>query len=1503
MSTAMRDEGGELSPTKRALLEIRELRARLTAYEKAASEPIAIVGIGCRLPGGVVDEESLWAALRNGLDAIGEVPTDRWNVGELFDPDPDRAGRMSTRYGGFLESIDEFDAGFFGIAPREAASMDPQQRLFLEVAWEALEDAGVAPDRLGGSATGVFVGAGNSDYGRLLFHERNEIDAYSGSGGSLSVIAGRLSYTLGLQGPSLCVDTACSSSLVAVHLAIQSLRRRECDLAVVGGVNVILSPEAHITFTKARMLAPDGRCKTFDAAADGYGRGEGCVVVVLRRLGDARARGERVLAVMRGSAVNQDGRSAGLTAPNGPSQEAVIRSALIAAGLQPSDIDYVEAHGTGTPLGDPIELHALGAAYGAGRDPDRPLWVGSCKANFGHLEAAAGLTGLIKTVAALRRRELPRQLHLRRPNPLVDWAGLPLRVATAPQGWPAAVGQPARAGVSSFGFSGTNAHVIVEEADPSADAQGIKKAIAHQKERPFHVLALSARDPAALRELARRYCARMFAPVEGAPGAADICWSANTGRAHLAHRLAVSGEDSAAIRAALNGFVGGRKPAVSVEGTSANRPRVAFLFTGQGSQYADMGRGLYDSVPAFRAAVDRCASILDPLLDRPLMSLLADGTGALDRTANAQPALFTIEYAMAQMWSAWGIRPALVLGHSLGEYVAACVAGVIPLDDALRVIAERGRICENLRGDGAMAAVFAPAERIEAAIGCSAGRGGPLAIAAYNGPEHVIVSGARAAVEALSASFSSRGIRVTPLRISHGFHSPLVEPAVAPMRQALERVRFDQAKVPVVSNVSGRIAGAEELSNPDYWLRHLTSPVRFAESLNSALGHDITHFIEMGPHPVLLGMAAEVVGPRSIGLLPTLRRGLPDWKELIESVRRLYADGSAIDWEEFDRGHARRRVAVPTYPFQRRRHWFGSRIASATASGAISGADAASHAKSMVRSTLSRQVLRGPHSVNLSNYGQRWEVLGRLTDSHARTILRDCGIFAAAGDRANLQSVQQRLGAPSTYRHLLKRWLQRIVDSGDLKVVDGDYVAERALPDPELAARWDEAATAMADNPAVLRYIGHCGNLLPAVISGRENALETLFPGGALDLAEGIYERSAPMQYINGLAASAIEAFVAARGARAPLRVLEIGAGTGGSSSAFIPMFPADRTTYWYTDVTPLFFDHARVKFADHPFVQFAQCDLEEDLPGQGFPHGSFDVVLAANVVHATRDLRASLRSIRQVLAPGGLLLMIESTRHLAWFDMTTGLIEGWQLFADDLRTDDPLLAPSAWLEALGAAGFDDAGAWPRPEDATGEIGQHVLIGWAGDTASERAAPGSRHDAEAQAMQLPGAVAAAPPSGSAGSDDHPIRRIVAEAPAAERPELLRAFVRDHVVQVLRLQSDEAPGRNDRLMDLGLDSLMAVQLRNRLGSGLGLVRPLPASLMFDHPTIDAIADHLLVELDAPADVVDEGGPPANASASAVLAAVARKDEGLGAAAIAAMSEAEVEAVLLNRLGNL
>jgi acyl transferase domain-containing protein/SAM-dependent methyltransferase len=1465
-----------LSPLKRAILELREMRAKLDEMESSQKESIAIVGMGLRLPGGMRNEASLWQALANGVDTISEIPADRWDVAAYYDPDPDKPGKMNTRYGSFLKDADQFDAEFFGVSPREAVSMDPQHRLLMETSWEALENAAIAPASLSGSQTGVFVGIGNSDYWRMAYRDEEQIDAYSALGNSYSVAAGRLSYFLGLHGPSMAVDTACSASLVAVHLACRSLRSGECTLALAAGVNLILSPEANINFSKSRMLAPDGRCKTFDAAADGYVRAEGCGVVVLKTLSAARADGNRILAVIRGSAVNQDGRSGGLTAPNGPAQEAVIRAALASAGVVPHEISYLEAHGTGTSLGDPIEVRAASAVLCKDRPHAFPLMIGSIKTNIGHLEAAAGVAGLLKVVLALQKKAIPPHLHLKQKSPHIDWDNLPIVVPTKLTPWVPINGKRI-AGLSSFGFSGTNAHLVLEEAPEWTRPW-------NAAERPIHLLALSARSDQALNELVQEVTVRFEkADVDKL---ADACFSANVGRSHFNYRVTVLGNDTEEVRTGLKAFLRREAAANVVSGEIADlsSPNVAFLFTGQGSQYIAMGRELYQTSPTFQRVMDRCNEILRPHLQKPLLSVLyppADDVSLLDNTAYTQPALFAIEYALAELWRSWGVRPAFVMGHSVGEFVAACVAGVFGLEDGLKLIAARGRLMDSLPAGGRMAAVFAGRDRIESAIASSTA----VSVASINGPEIVVISGDGNQVEAILRRLSSEGIKSKDLIVSHAFHSPLIDPVLDEFEQVASNIHYSEPTVGFVSNVTGELAGAQLIGRADYWRRHAREPVQFAAAVKTLEDQGTKVFLEIGPNPVLLGMARRCLKDERQLWLPSLRSGRADWQQMLESLQALYIAGAEIDWARFDCDYPRRRVVLPTYPFQRRSYWLDQ-------SGSLKKA-MKEHPENTWRATATaalRQSRQAPIGVNVGTYVDKWRSLEGLTTALAVSTLHNLGAFAGPDEVHDAESIVQRFGISPIYKLLLDRWLGRLTSAGMLRAEGDKFISTGPFTDPNLAARMRETEQALADDPDLLAYIRNCGEKLPRVITGRESPLETLFPGGSSTLAERLYAGANINRYANAIAGAAVEA--AARTSRAdrPFRILEVGAGTGATTATLLPLLDPDRSVYVFSDVSDMFLTRAREKFAAFPFASYALFDLEKDVEAQGFAVHSFDVIVAANVVHAARDLDAAIKRMSLLLAPGGILVLLEATHHHGWFDFTTGLIEGWQHFADDLRGDHPLLTPEQWKNELLKRGFSDVTAVPENGSPAEVLGLHVILARTPATESSDAF----HRASFAA--LPGnhlAPNSLLPDGIANCAERAreFRSSLESALPDEREELMNEYVRARVMEVLRMDADRRPGLQHRLMDLGLDSLMAVQLRNLLELGLGMERSLPATLMFDYPTIASISA-LLVEFTSGKDPSAFPSPPIENQP-----AESRSDR---AQEIGALSDDEAEALLLQRL---
>jgi acyl transferase domain-containing protein/acyl carrier protein len=924
-SQAFLERINRLSPKRVALLAL-DLQTRLDAADANRDETIAIIGMGCRFPGGVVDPSSYWRLLCDGLDAIREIPADRWDVDALYDPDPEAPGKIATRWGGFVDGIDRFDPHAFGISPREAASMDPQQRLLLEVGWEALEHAGYAPDGVAESPTGVFVGICNGDYYQMLMDcDPATVDAYAATGSAHSVASGRLSYLLGLRGPSLSVDTACSSSLVSVHLAVQSLHAGECRMALAGGVNAILNPRTSIALSRAKMMAADGRCKAFDASADGFVRSEGCGLVVLKRLSDAEADGDRILALIRGSAVNQDGRSNGLTAPNGPSQVAVIRQALVDASLEPSQIGYVETHGTGTSLGDPIEIQALSAALGGNRaDADR-LMLGSVKTNIGHLESASGIAGLIKTVLMLQHQQIPPHLHLHTPNPHIAWDEMALSIPTQLTDWQPSSGRRL-AGVSSFGFSGTNAHVILEQpplATPTARPEG--------PQRPRHLLALSAKNDAALRELAGRYAEVLAA----APSLslAEVAHTANTGRARFGHRLTVVGTDAADVAPNLARLAAGEDPADMAHtamGQPHGRPRLAFLFTGHGSLYRGAGRRLWETQPIFRAALERCAGFADQHLEKPLLAALyphlypdVDGAQALlDDMTYAQPALFALQYALASLWQTWGVVPSFVAGHSAGEYAAACIAGILSVQDGLTLTMARGRLMRSLPPNGQMATVLADEATVRAAL---APHGDArVAIGAINGPASIAISGDLASVQSVVAELQATGIETRALNIPLAAHSPQVEPILDEFERVARGVSYAPPGVSVVSTLTGALASGSDCASATYWRRHLREPVQFAQAMQTLHRQGCDVFLEIGPRATLLGMARANLPESGAAAtwLPSLRADHDDWEQILDSLGGLFVAGVDVDFAAFDRdGGDWPRLALPTYPFQRERYW------------------------------------------------------------------------------------------------------------------------------------------------------------------------------------------------------------------------------------------------------------------------------------------------------------------------------------------------------------------------------------------------------------------------------------------------------------------------------------------------------------------------------------------------------------------------------------------------------
>ncbi|MGW7759021.1 type I polyketide synthase, partial [Streptomyces violaceusniger] len=914
---------------KRVMADLRQTQRRLRDVEEKSREPIAIVAMSCRFPGGVRSPEELWELLAGGEDAVSAFPEDRgWDLAELYDPDPDRSGTSYVKEGAFLSDAGAFDPTFFGISPREALAMDPQQRLLLETSWEAMERAGITPASLRGTKAGVFVGTNGQDYTVALRQAPKGVEGFLATSGAASVMSGRLSYTFGFEGPAVTVDTACSSSLVALHLAVQSLRQGECPLALAGGVTVMSTPGLFVEFSRQRGLAPDGRCKAFAAAADGTGWGEGVGMLLLERLSDARRNGHPVLAVVRGSAVNQDGSSSGLTVPNGISQQRVILQALTNARLSAAEVDAVEAHGTGTTLGDPIEAQALLATYGQDRADGRPLLLGSVKSNIGHTQAAAGVAGVMKMVLAMQHGALPKTLHVDEPTPHVEWSAGAVELLAEKVAWPEN-GGPRRAGVSAFGVSGTNAHVVLEQApvgdeDDAADegTGGAPSATvgAMSVERAVVPWVLSARSEAALRSQADRLASYMEERTELSAG--DVGWSLATARTVFEHRAVVLAGDRGGLVGGVAALAEGRDAAGVVRGVAGADGRAVLVFPGQGSQWVGMAAGLLESSPVFAERVGECGAALAPFVDWSLVDVLRGGEGAaaaLERVDVVQPVLWAVMVSLAELWRSCGVEPAAVVGHSQGEIAAACVAGALSLGDAARVVALRSKALRALSGGGGMVSVSLPVGEVRERL---VAWGERLSVAAVNGPSAVVVSGDADALDELLAVCEGEGIRARRIPVDYASHCAHVEAIEGELLRELAGISPRSSSVPFYSTVTGGVLDTTAL-DAGYWYRNLRQTVRFDETVRSLLADGFQVFVEASAHPVLtmgVEQTAEDHGTR-VTAVGSLRRDEGGLDRFLTSVSEAYVGGASVDWATVFRGTGARQVELPTYAFQHQHYW------------------------------------------------------------------------------------------------------------------------------------------------------------------------------------------------------------------------------------------------------------------------------------------------------------------------------------------------------------------------------------------------------------------------------------------------------------------------------------------------------------------------------------------------------------------------------------------------------
>ncbi|MFC4533138.1 type I polyketide synthase [Sphaerisporangium dianthi] len=1477
--------------------QLRQTRQKLETVESAAREPIAIVGMACRFPGGIASPDDLWRVVVEERDAIGPFPADRgWDLDGLYHPDPAHRGTSYVRDGGFLYDAGDFDAEFFGIPPREALAIDPQQRLLLETAWEALEDAGIDPAGLRGGDVGVFAGVIAQEYGPSLHHPPvRGTDGYVLTGNTTSVASGRLAYTFGFEGPAVTVDTACSSSLVALHLAAQSLRLGECSFALAGGATVLAAPGMFIEFSRQRGLAPDGRIKAFAGAADGTSWAEGAGLLALERLSDARRHGHRVLALLRGSAVNQDGRSSQLTAPNGPAQQRVIRRALDSAEVAAHEVDLMEAHGTGTTLGDPIEAGALLATYGQGRAPGRPLWLGSLKSNIGHSQAAAGVGGVIKAVQSIRYGLLPRTLHVDEPSPHVDWSAGDVELLTEARAWPQDVIR--RAAVSSFGVSGTNAHVIVEQApaaaetaappqDPAAPGAGVSGADAHvvightpepvtgpSSRGPAGVVpwVISGRTPAGLRAQAGRLAEFVTPDLD----LADAGHSLARHRASLDERAVVIGGHDELV-AGLRALAAG-EPSASVVAGRAGRG-LAYLFTGQGSQREGMGRELHERFPVFAQAFDAAVTELDRHLDGVSVREAVFGAeGLLHRTVYTQTGLFALQVGLFRLLESWGVRPDHVAGHSIGELAAAHVAGVWSLADAARVVAARGRLMQALPTGGAMAAVEATEDEIPYDV----------EIAAINGPSSIVITGDEELIDELVAEFTEHGRRARRLTVGHAFHSKRLDPILDEFRHVLESVAFHEPRIPLVSTLTGQVS---EVTTPDHWVRQVREPVRFADAVITLDAANVTTFLELGPDAVLSGMARESL-PAERVVVPVLRKDRPEDVTALLALGHAHIHGRRIDWEAVFPGAAR--ADLPLYAFQRERFWLD---ATKPAGAEPQGADAwrfqimwRALPDAPAATGLGRWLVVAPEGAGDAAeqaLKRRGAETARLTvTSQGREEL--AAGLAAAGPVDGVLSLLAESDAdaqedlPWAYETNLAL-LQAAHDAGLTAPVW--YVTRNAVstgpddapPEPAQALLWGLGAIAAPESPENWGGLAdlpadageaHWDRLADA-LGGPEHEIAIRASGRyARRLTRTIPPSEPPggtpwtttgtvlVTGGTGALGRHLAQLLAGRGVRHLLLVGRRGGDAPGAAEL------RDRLAALGAEVT-----FAAADVGDRAALQRVLAEIPADRPLTAVFHAA--AVLDDGVITELSPERAE-RVLR--VKAGGARHLDELTRDL---DLTAFVLFSSLAGVCGVPGQANYAPGNAYLDALAARRHAEgrpataiawghwAGAGIAGSEATRALARYGLRGMNPETAIT--ALGLALDRgevnvvvadvdwatlfaarpRALVSELPGAHADTP---QAVAEEDLTARLSGLGGADRHRTVLR-LVRTQVAAVQGRPSADAVDPRANFRDQGFDSLTSVELRNRLGAATGL--RLPPSMVYDHPTPEALTAYLLTEL-APA----------------------------------------------------
>ncbi|MDF5727494.1 MAG: SDR family NAD(P)-dependent oxidoreductase [Rhizonema sp. PD38] len=1195
-----------------------------------------------------------------------------------------------------VDEIELFDANFFGFNPKEAEILDPQQRVFLECAWETLEQAGYNPQIYAGSI-GVYAGVGASDY-LLKNLYLNSAISQTVSMDQLMLttekdfLPTRVAYKLNLTGPAVSIQTACSTSLVAVHMACQSLLNGECDMALAGGVTISIPQKAGYLYLEGMILSPDGHCRAFDAKAQGTIGGNGVGIVMLKRATDALADRDYIHAIIKGSAINNDGKNKiGFTAPSIEGQAKVIGEAQAIAGIDAETISYIEAHGTGTELGDPIEIAALTKAFRNSTKKKQFCAIGSVKTNIGHLDTAAGVAGLIKTVLALKHKQIPPSLHYQIPNPKIDFANSPFYVNTEFSEWKTD-GTPRRAGVSSFGIGGTNAHVVLEESPV------LEKKIKDKGEqtRPVQLLVLSAKTSSALETVTNNLTEYLRQHPE--LSLTDVAYTLSVGRHAFEHRrILVCSELDEAITTL---------PEQVLTGYTKSAPSVVFMFSGQGSQYVNMAREIYQTEALFREQVDCCAELLQPELGLDLRDILypslaqtEEATKQLQQTVIAQAALFTIEYALAKLWESWGIQPQGFIGHSIGEYVAACLADVFSLEDALFLVAARGRMMQQLP-PGAMLSVPLALEALEALLG------GELSIAAINEPSRCVVSGPVEVVANWQNQLFKQGIECIRLRTSHGFHSQMMEPILEPFAKLVQKITLRSPQIPYISNVTGTWITADQARDPHYWSQHLRSPVQFARGIEHCLKTPDSILLEVGPGRTLSTLTKHHPSKEVNQIvLTSLRHPLEERSDmafLLTTLGQLWLGGVKVNWSKFYANEQLDRVPLPTYPFERQRYWVEPQKA---------------HNREHLQQNLSTlpiwnsiveagRILASSGISKLTNSTEqaKKECLDRLSIAYMLEALRCIGAFSNPEKNYSVEEFFARFQIQPRYHQLVSQWLSLLVKQGYLQQDDNRFIKLMCLTE-DISTIVEEAKVKWASQPEELNLLMSCGENLISVLTGKEEPLGFFFKEGSFNVYENSTEESATIPYYNGIWQACLQQLVNLLPPDRQLRILEVGAGSGITTTALLPILPPSQTSYTFTDVGPAFLRRAKQKFSAYPFVEYRLLNIEQPPQEQGYELHKFDVVIATNVLHVTRNMGETLKYVHSLLAPGGILLIQEITEEELDFYVTFGLL--MQSLSDGERNQaNPFLSTQQWREALSEEGFAEVTIFPETHD----LAEHIIV-------------------------------------------------------------------------------------------------------------------------------------------------------------------------------------------------